>query len=83
MNSQESFIVAAAQATPIFLNREATLDKACDVIAEAGQRGARLIVLTWPWGSASATGRRATPASTTHFSTLTIPATSRLGINRP
>lgn len=44
MHSQESFIVAAAQATSIFLNREATLDKACDLIAEAGQHGARLIV---------------------------------------
>ena len=44
MNKSETFIVAAAQVTPVFMDREATLEKACDIIAEAGQNGARLVV---------------------------------------
>jgi nitrilase len=39
-----SFKVAAVQAMPIFLNRSATIEKACDLIATAGHEGARLIV---------------------------------------
>ena len=38
------FMVAVAQATPIFLNRVATLEKACELIVDAGLAGARLIV---------------------------------------
>jgi nitrilase len=36
--------VAAVQATPIFLNRDATVEKACERIVQAGREGARLIV---------------------------------------
>lgn len=36
--------VAVAQATPIFLDRTATVEKACELIVDAGQAGARLIV---------------------------------------
>src|SRR6266700_2157490 len=38
------FKVAAVQATPEYLDREATIDKACDLIATAGGEGARLVV---------------------------------------
>ena len=44
MNKHETYIVAAAQVTPVFLDRKATLEKACDIIAEAGQNGAKLVV---------------------------------------
>jgi nitrilase len=36
--------IAAAQLTPVFLNKEKTLEKACAAISEAGKHGAKLIV---------------------------------------
>jgi len=36
--------IAAVQAGPVYLNRDATIAKACDFIAAAGREGARLIV---------------------------------------
>ena len=36
--------VAAAQLTPVFLNKDKTVAKACDAILEAGKQGAQLIV---------------------------------------
>ena len=38
-----TFKIAAIQATPAFLDREATLATACELIAEAGRSGARLV----------------------------------------
>lgn len=36
--------VAAAQLSPIFLNKEKTVEKACSAILEAGMKGAKLVV---------------------------------------
>jgi nitrilase len=50
-----TFKAASVLASPIFLDREATLDKACHLIKEAGNEGARLIAFPesfipcYPW----------------------------------
>jgi nitrilase len=36
--------IAAVQAAPVYFDRDATIAKACDLIAVAGGEGARLIV---------------------------------------
>ena len=38
------FRVAVAQLSPVFMDRDATVERACDAIAEAAREGARLIV---------------------------------------
>jgi len=43
MNSQPCTI-AAVQSSPVYLDRRATIEKACDLIASAAKNGARLIV---------------------------------------
>jgi len=43
------FTAAAVQASAVFLDREATVDKACDLIREAGGAGASLIVFPETW----------------------------------
>lgn len=40
----DKVIVAAVQSAPVFLNRNATIEKACDLIGTASANGARLIV---------------------------------------
>ncbi|MFQ5822577.1 MAG: carbon-nitrogen hydrolase family protein [bacterium] len=42
--NQKTFIVAAAQAAPVFLDQKATVEKACEFINEAGRKDAKLIV---------------------------------------
>ena len=42
-DSYPKFKAAVAQASPIFLDREATIEKACHLMKEAGKNGAQLI----------------------------------------
>ena len=41
--TNEPYEIAAVQAAPVFLNVDATIDKACDLIGVAARHGARLI----------------------------------------
>lgn len=47
--TSEPFRVAAIQATPVFLDREATIAKSCDLIAAAAAQGARVIGFPETW----------------------------------
>jgi nitrilase len=40
----EPVVVAAVQATPVFLDREATVTRCCELVAEAAAAGARIVV---------------------------------------
>ncbi|MCK5220602.1 MAG: hypothetical protein KAR14_03405 [Candidatus Aminicenantes bacterium] len=43
-NKIQNIKIAAAQASPVYLNKEATVEKVCHLIEEAAKEGANLIV---------------------------------------
>ncbi|MFQ5826836.1 MAG: carbon-nitrogen hydrolase family protein [Dehalococcoidia bacterium] len=44
LGGREKVKVAVAQAAPVFMDKEKTIEKVCGLIAEAGQNGAQLVV---------------------------------------
>jgi len=87
----EPFQVAAVQDSPVFLDREASVDKACQRIAEAGANGARLVVFPegflpaypfWAWHIAAGDTQALRPLYAELLDqaiTVPSPATDRLG----
>jgi len=43
-DTEKPFTIAAVQASPVFMDRDATIEKACGLIAEAAKNGAKIIV---------------------------------------
>ena len=44
--NQETYKIAAVQAAPIQMDRDATVEKGCRLMAKAARSGARLVVFT-------------------------------------
>jgi len=80
--------VAAVQATPVLLDRDATVDRVCELIAEAAAHGARLIVFPeaflpgypdWVWRTRPWADRTWYARLLDQAVTVPSPATERLG----
>ena len=49
LGGKKEVVVAIVQTPPVYLDREKTIDRACEKIAEAGSHGAELIVFPEAW----------------------------------
>ncbi|MGH9011306.1 MAG: carbon-nitrogen hydrolase family protein [Acidimicrobiia bacterium] len=84
----DSVVVAAVQAAPVFLDREATVERACELIADAADAGARLVLLPeafipgypdWVWRLPAWGDRRWYERLYDQAVEIPGPATDRLG----
>ncbi len=91
MKNQKSFRVAAVQAAPVFLDLDATVEKACSLIEQAASEGATLVVFpeaflpgypVWVWfAPAGHTHPLRDAYARLHANSVSVPgpATDRLG----
>src|SRR3972149_8589382 len=86
------FKAAAVQASAVFLDREASVAKACALIGEAGRNGAKLVVLPevfvpggpyWAWHMPMREGLEFSARLYRHSVDVPGPATARLGAGGP
>lgn len=42
--NEDTYTIAVIQASPVFMERDATIEKACSLIREAGENGARIVL---------------------------------------
>ncbi len=84
----EVVIAAAVQATPVFLDREATIDKVVDLTAKAAAEGAGLVVFPeafvptypdWVWRTPAWSDRLLYEALAAQAVTVPSAATDRMG----
>ena len=82
------FIAAAVQAAPVYLNREASIEKACSLIEQAAAEGAQFVVLPevfipggpyWAWHSAFKNGLKYSVELYANSVEVPSAATERLG----
>ena len=86
--SEANAVVAAVQATPVFLDRDATVDRACELTAKAAAAGASLVVFPeafvpgypdWVWRTPAWSDGKLTGRLLANAVEVPSPSVDRLG----